>query len=96
MVSFLDGAVAMACLAIAVFFAKFWRDSLDRLFLCLAAAFAVFAVNYTVLGVLPLADERRAYAFVLRLIGFVAILVGILMKNEEMSVHLRLGDDDGR
>ena len=54
----------------APFFARFWRESADRLFVCLAAAFWIFAVNYAVLGMLPLADERRAYAFALRLVGF--------------------------
>ena len=46
MASFLNGAAAMACLAIGMYFARFWRESGDRLFLCLAAAFWIFAVNY--------------------------------------------------
>ena len=61
----------------------------DRLFLCLAAGFWIFAINYAVLGVLPLADERRAYAFVLRLVGFVAILIGVVLKDRELVEHLR-------
>jgi hypothetical protein len=93
MASFLDGAVAMACLAIGSFFARFWRESADRLFLCLAAAFWIFAINYTLLGVLPIADERRAYAFALRLVGFVAILIGVLLKDRELVEHL--GRDEG-
>ena len=88
MVSFLNGAAAMACLAIGGHFARFWRESRDRLFLCLAAAFWIFTINYTVLGVLPLADERRAYAYVLRLVGFVAILIGILLKDRELVEYL--------
>jgi hypothetical protein len=84
MASFLDGAVAMACVAISVFFLRFWRESEERLFLCLAAAFGVFAVNYSALGLLPLADEHLAYAFVLRLIGFVAILIGVALKEREL------------
>jgi hypothetical protein len=93
MASFLNGATAMACAAIGMFFFKFWRESTDRLFLCLSAAFAIFAVNYAALGLLPRADERLAYAFVLRLIGFVAILVGIAVKDRELIEHLRV---DGR
>ena len=88
--SFFDGGAAMACLASGLFFVRFWRESRDRLFVCLAVAFATFAINYTMLGMLPLADERRAYAFALRLIGFVAILVGVLVKDRELAAHVRL------
>jgi hypothetical protein len=79
--SFLNGVAAMACLAIATFFVRFWRESDDRVFACFGVAFAVFAVNYALLGLLPYADDRRAYAFILRLIGFVAILTGITIRR---------------
>ena|SRR5579864_1851315 len=96
MASFLDGAAAMACLAIALFFVRFWRESEDRLCLCLGAAFSVLAINYALLGLLPLADERRAYAFALRLVGFVAILIGVTLKDRELAELLKYdeGDDD--
>ena len=58
MASFLNGAAAMACIAVGTFFARFWRETGDRLFWCLAAAFWLFAVNYAAIGVLPLEDER--------------------------------------
>ncbi|HEV3062202.1 MAG TPA: DUF5985 family protein [Vicinamibacterales bacterium] len=96
MASFLDGAVTMACLAIGAFFAKYWRDSLDRLFLCLAVAFGIFAINYAVLGLLPLADERLAFAFVLRLVGFVAILIGLLMKGRELAPYVETANRESR
>ena len=94
MASFLNGAVAMACLGIGVFFVRFWRESADRLFLCLAAGFAVFAINYAVLGVLPLADERRAYAFALRLAGLIAILIGVALKDRELAKPMTLNEPD--
>ena len=94
MVNVLNGATAMACLGVAAFFGRFWRESLDRLFLCLSAAFVTFAVNYAVLGILPLADDRRAYAFILRLVGFVAILVGIVLKDRELAEHFVRDDRD--
>lgn len=87
MVAFLNGATAMACIAIGVFFYRYWRESADRLFLCLSAAFGVFAINYAMLGILPLADERRVYAFVLRLVGFGAILLGLALKDRELADH---------
>ena len=88
MASFLNGAAAMACLAIGTYFARFCRETGDRLFWCLAAAFWVFAINYAVVGLLPLADEQMAYVFALRLVGFVAILVGVMLKDRELSEHL--------
>lgn len=94
MATFLDGAVAMACLAIGAHFARFCRESSDRLFACLAAGFWMFAINYSVLGVLPLADERRAYAFVLRLVGFVMILIGVVLKDRELIEHTILPEHE--
>ena len=90
--SFLNGVAAMACLAVATFFVRFWRESGDRVFACLAAAFSIFAINYGLLGLLPYADDRRAYAFALRLIGFVAILVSIVAKGRELAESMRLSD----
>jgi len=40
-----------------------------------------------VVGLLPLADERIAYVLALRLIGFVAILVGVLLEDRELLDH---------
>jgi Family of unknown function (DUF5985) len=92
--SFLNGVAAMACLAVATFFVRFWHESEDRVFACLAAAFSIFAVNYGALGLLPFADERRAYAFALRLIGFVAILIAVTAKSRELAEHMRLTGRD--
>jgi hypothetical protein len=91
MANFLNGVTAMACVAIGIFFVRFWRESGDRLFGCLAGAFWIFAVNYAMLGVLPFADECRAYAFALRLVGFVAMLIGIVLMDRELIEHLRSG-----
>ena len=81
MSTFLDGAVAMGCVVAGLFFLRFWRDTADRLFLYFASAFWVFAIGYGVLGMVPLADEKRQYVFLLRLVGFGAIIWGIAQKN---------------
>jgi uncharacterized protein (TIGR04206 family) len=88
MVELLNGAAAMACLAVGTFFLRFYRESDDRMFPFLAVGFWIFAVNYTALALLPLADDRRTYAFGLRLIGFLAILAGVILKNREVADHL--------
>jgi len=81
MAIFLDGAAAMGCMIAALFFARFWRRSGDRLFVTFAMAFGCFSINYALLGLLPLADETRPFVFLVRLIGFVAILWGIVHRN---------------
>ena len=88
MVALLNGAAAMACLAVGTFFLRFYRESEDRLFAFLAVGFWTFAINYAALALLPLADERRTYAFVLRLIGFLAVLMGFALKDRELADHL--------
>ncbi len=81
MAVFLDGAVAMGCAVAGLFFLRFWRNSRDDLFVYFAVAFWVFAISYAVLGLVPLADEKRPYVFVVRLFGFGAILWGVAWKN---------------
>ncbi len=84
----------MACASIGVFFYRFWRESADRLFLCLSIAFGIFAINYAALGILPLADEHRVYAFALRLLGFGAILLGLALKDRELAFHAKQPQSD--
>jgi hypothetical protein len=81
MLTFLYGAAAMACGTIGLLFFRFWRQSMDRLFLMFALAFWMLAVDRTVLGLVSLATEWRAYVFLLRLVAFCLILYGIVEKN---------------
>ena len=81
MVTFLYGAAAMGCAIIGLFFFRFWRQSLDRLFLMFALAFWILAADRTVLGLVSFATEWREYVFLLRLVAFCLILYGIFDKN---------------
>jgi quinol-cytochrome oxidoreductase complex cytochrome b subunit len=81
MTVFLWGALAMASFTIALFFFRFWVRTRERLFVLFGAAFLVFALNWTVLGILQPGDESRPYAYMLRWLAFLLILVGILDKN---------------
>jgi Family of unknown function (DUF5985) len=94
-VALLNGATAMACLGVALFFARFWGESADRLFFCLSAAFVAFAANYATLGLLSVSDERRGYAFIIRLLAFLVILVGLVLKDRERAEHFMSGTRDG-
>lgn len=81
MTIFLRGATAMGCLVAALFFLRFWRQSLDRFFLLFALAFAILAIDYAILGLVSFATEWRIYVFIVRLSAFVLILVAIADKN---------------
>jgi len=81
MIDFLAGALTLAYVIAAVYFVHFWRRTTDRLFLAFAVAFALLALNQLAVFVLGVEDERYNYAYVLRVFGFMLILVAILDKN---------------
>jgi hypothetical protein len=81
LIAFLAGAVTLGHLIAAVFFVRFWRRTKDRLFLAFALAFALLAVNQAVATALEVAEEATVYAYALRVLGFVLILVAIVDKN---------------
>ena len=81
MIEFLAGAVTLGFVVAAVFFLRFWRRTADRLFLLFAIAFALLALNQGLAQWLGAADERVGYTYLLRVLGFVLILAGIVDKN---------------
>jgi peptidoglycan/LPS O-acetylase OafA/YrhL len=85
MIEFLSGAVTMGFLVAAGFFARFWRDTGDRLFVAFAVAFALLALNQALAQWLGAADERVAYTYLLRVLGFILILAAIVDKNLRQS-----------
>jgi hypothetical protein len=82
-VSALDGATAMACLAIGLVFLKHWRASGDRLLLAFAAAFAILCVEYIVLGVAAFGAEWQPYVYSVRLLAFGVLIWGVVDKNRQ-------------
>ena len=81
MIEFMSGAVTMGFLVAAGFFARFWRQTADRLFLAFAAAFVLMALNQALAQWIGAADERVGYTYLLRVLGFVLILAAIVDKN---------------
>jgi hypothetical protein len=79
--SFIYGATAMASVAIAVFFLRFWRDTRDRLFLLFAIAFTLQAVNRLALATIDVTAENVPYLYSLRLVVFGLIAFAVLDKN---------------
>lgn len=81
MVEFLSGAVALGFFVSGLYFVRFWRKTNDRLFLSFGVAFWLLAANQTLVSVWGTADERSGYAYILRVLGFIIILLAIADKN---------------
>lgn len=77
----LQGATAMGCLALAVFFLRFWVRSRDRLFAMFSGAFAVFAINRVQLAMLVSSHETDVLVYGVRALAFGLLLFAILDKN---------------
>ena len=80
--SFVLGASAMACLVIATYFLRFWRETGDRFFAAFSLAFAVFAVNRVVLLIVGENEEARTYVYLIRLAAFLLIIAAVIEKNQ--------------
>jgi hypothetical protein len=75
------GALILGCGTASLFFLRFWTLGRDRFFLFFGAAFGFLALNWVALVLIPTESEERHYAYLLRLLAFVLIIVGIVDKN---------------
>ena len=77
------GVLAMASLIAALFFLKYWRATHERLFAFFSLAFVGMAANWTVLAIVdhPIDEARQAHAYLIRLVAYVILIVGIIDKN---------------
>ncbi|MGH7619300.1 MAG: DUF5985 family protein [Gemmatimonadaceae bacterium] len=82
-VAFLFGMLAMACGTVSVFFIRFWTETRDRVFLFLAIAFALFAVERAAALTTFDAAGGPIWPYLLRLAGFLLIIVGLIDKNRD-------------
>lgn len=77
----LSGMVTLGYLVAGAWFLKFWKRTGDRLFVNFALAFLLFAMNQ-ILSVATASHVREIrYEYILRVLGFLLILVGIAGKN---------------
>jgi hypothetical protein len=81
MIEYISGAVTLGYLVAALFFARFWKRTGDRLFVAFAIAFALLALNQALAQWIGAADERVGYTYLLRVLGFGLILWAIIDKN---------------
>jgi hypothetical protein len=83
--SFISGAVAMGCLAIALFFLNFWRRHRLGLFGCFALAFSLLAIERVVTLLGESLNERGPAVYLIRLAAFAVIIAGIVAQNRRKS-----------
>jgi hypothetical protein len=82
---FLWGALFMACVTAAIFFLRYWSSTRERLFAFFSVAFAVMGINWVSLAFIDPGEELRHTLYVLRLLAFVLIIVGIVDKNRRST-----------
>lgn len=81
MIDLVSGALVVGYLIAALFFAKFWRRSGDRLFALFGAAFLLLAAHRLVLTAAVHAERATTWIYALRLLAFLVILFAIVDKN---------------
>ncbi len=78
---FISGLLTMGYAVAALFFARFWRQTGERLLGIFAVAFLIFACQRGALAFTVMAGEDAVWPYGLRLAGFGLILIAILEKN---------------
>ncbi len=81
MKQFYLGLLTMASAVAALFFARYWKVSGDRLFGFFALAFVAMTVNWIGLSAVDPALEAQHYVYLVRLLAFALIIAGIVDKN---------------
>lgn len=77
----LIGILLMGYAIGGLFFFRFWKQTHDRLFLMFGIAFFMLCFQEILFGISSQPDEALTYLFIIRLLAFILILVGIIDKN---------------
>lgn len=78
---FVAGLLVMGYAIAAVFFARFYRDTRDRLFLWFAAGFTLLAIQRAALAAADVLALDPTWYYLIRLVAFLLILFAIIDKN---------------
>lgn len=81
MYQFLGGALMILSFTAALFFAISWRRTGDRFFFIFALAFVLLGIERLILGVLDLPESPLLSIYIIRLVGFLLIIIAIVDKN---------------
>jgi hypothetical protein len=85
LIELLSGALVLAYFVAGLHFVRFWRRTRDRLFMQFAVAFWLFTANQIVSSIPVVTDETRGYEYLLRVLGFILIILAIVDKNKASS-----------
>lgn len=81
MYQFISGALMILAFTAALFFWRSWQRSADRFFLIFAMAFVLLGIERLILGVLNLPEAPNISIYMIRLVGFLLIILAIIDKN---------------
>ncbi len=80
---FLLGVIVTCTLVASAFFLRFWRRTRDPLFLAFGVAFLIEAMNRCAVLLVERPFEGSSGIYVVRLVSYLLILIGILNKNRK-------------
>lgn len=83
MYDFLTGVLATSCFVATLFFLRFWRQSRERLFVYFALAFLLQGISRVALVNVQETVEANTGLYIIRLLAFVLLLIGILDANRQ-------------
>lgn len=81
MLAFLWGACAFGAAAVAVFFARFYSLTRDRLFIFFSSSFGILAAHWLVLTLRSREHPATPLVYAVRLVAFLLFAVGVVDKN---------------
>jgi hypothetical protein len=81
MQAFLSGAITMGFVIAGLFFLRFWRKTGDTLFVYFGISFWLLAAGQAAPLVLDIPREDQSWIYLIRLSGFVVLIIAIVGKN---------------
>ena len=93
---YLWGMLTMATSIAALFFLRYWQMGRERLFLFLSLAFVALSASWIALAMIKPSYEHRQVVYLLRLLAFSAIMIGIADKNRSSRPPAQTQDSHWR
>ena len=81
MFEFTSGLIAIGFLMAGIFFLRYWRQTRDGLFAAFATAFALLALNQTLLAPSRVPVEERSPLCLVQVTALGIIIAAVLAKN---------------